>query len=82
MNNYENLHNVAKAAAMHGKSSSAYTHYANEATPLVILDLLNNLKAAQESLREHMRVLRTLRDEHGVDAGLIESIFNEEQDNG
>jgi len=37
------------------------------------------LKAAQESLRAHMKVLSILRDKHGVSAGLIGDIFDEEE---
>jgi len=37
------------------------------------------LKATQESLRAHMRVISTLRDKHGVSADLIGDIFDEEE---
>ncbi len=48
-------------------------------TPQVIIQLLDQLKATQEALCDHVRVLSTLRDKHGVSADLIGDIFDEEQ---
>jgi len=41
--------------------------------------LEDKLKATRESLRDHMMVLSTLRDKHGVSADLIGDIFDEEE---
>jgi len=42
--------------------------------------VMDKLKATQESLRAHMKVISTLRNKHGVSTDLIGDIFDEEQD--